>query len=71
MTLAPSRACHLRAKLGLIAIFQRRESVFNDFNVFFSVAKVKWRAPGELLKILQFESNPQDALAESETAGET
>ena len=69
--LAPSRACHLRAKLGLIAIFQRRESVFNDFNVFFSVAKVKWRAPGELLKILQFESNPQDALAESETAGET
>ena len=38
---------------------------------FFSVAKVKWREPGELLKILQFESNPQDALAESETAGET
>ena len=47
--------------------------------IFFSVAKVEWRAPGELLRILefesntviQFESNPKDVLAESETTGET
>lgn len=69
--LAPSRACRLRAKLGLMAIFKRCESVFNDFNDFLSLAKVEWRAPGELLRILQFESNPKDALAESETTGET
>lgn len=54
-----------------MAIFKRCESVFNDFNDFLSLAKVEWRAPGELLRILQFESNPKDALAESETTGET